>query len=651
MAESNAPTSGRRGRRNDQEKISDLEVRITRARKMRQDWQTQFRLETLYNTFIGISATNAFGEGAAFTVNKFWPTIKTILPSLFLQNPTFIVRSKNESQNPQSLIAAQMAEAGLRAIAEQEDHLEFSAKLALTQAFFSIGVLKAAYRPELIKNPRAGEPMFENAGGTPILNPETQELDPILGDDGEPLTEPAEIMNDEIYRWDWVNGDRMLLPDAGPDHLRWPWLAEEVRVTLEEAKEDERFSKNLRDQLQPNARNEDERGRHGPSGPFGEFSGSKKGDRWVEYVEFWDIRKRRQLIWVEGQSFSSTRLLLDRDYPSGVEEHPYSLLKGFTPYIGLRMHPWPVPHVWNWLSSQEEYGDRRRQMATGARRTARKIYFDEGTFPDADSAVAALQSNVDMEGVKVSSMDRLPSAQTDPPLPVNISQDLTVLDAEWNRITGVGLPRGRNTATEARIEEASGEARDLDMRHDVNVWLSTAGRKMLQLMRGTMTLGIYVKMRGASDTLYLNYVARQYGPEFARNIQEFPGVRRAFDEQFGNDRWQVLGREALEFEAEVSIAPGSARPRNMETEKQDFIQIIKLLGSAPILTQSRALLARVAEMFEFFDMSMIDEILAASQRSQQIEAIQAGRLQGNNTQPAAEGGGANVSQFRREFVG
>lgn len=656
MAEPNAPTSRQSsGRRNQTEKIALLKSRFSSARQLRQTWQTQYHLDDLHQKFLGLEtvAWSDF-EHTEFAVNKFWPTVKTLLPSLFLQNPFFTVRSKDESRQPDSLLMAQMAEAGLKAIAQQENHLEFSVKLALLQSFFSIGVLKASYQPRLRRNPRAGDPMFETINGTPVLDPQTQQLIELIDEEtGEPLTEPNQIMDDEVYRWDWVNGDKMLLPDAGPDHLRWPWIAEEITVLLEDAREDTRFSSNIRSQLKDNTSGQDDLGRLGSRPGFGEMAGesSRQGDKWITYIEYWDIRRRRQTIWADGQSFSQTRFLLDRNYPDGVEEHPYSLLKGFTPIIAPKPSPWPVPHVWNWLSLQVEYSSRRQQGAIAAKRSARKIYYDEGTFPDAEFAVAALQSATDMEGVKINDITRPPQALADPPPPANINQDLVFLEADWNRTTGVGLPRGRNTATEARIEEASGEARDLDMRHDVNVWLETSARKMLQLMRGTLTLGLYVKMRGASDRLYLSYIARHYGPEFAQNIQEFPQLRQAFDDQFGDDRWQLLTREQLEFQADVSIAPGSARPRNMETEKQDFMQIVGLLGSVPILTQSRALLLRVSEMFEFFDAAMIDEILAASQRAQQIEAVQAGRLQGNDARPAAEGGGANVSEFRRQFTG
>ena len=657
MAEKNSPTSASTGRKRKADQIALVSNRISSAKRLRRGWQERYKLEELYEKFLGEVAV--FGshewDEDRFTVNRMWPTIKTLLPSLFLQNPSFVIRSKNESTDPNSILKAQMAQAMLKAIAEQEHHLEFSVKLALLQSFFSIGVLKNVYRPRLIKNPSAGQPMFENQNGVPILD-ENQLPKPIIDPEtGEQAIEPKEILDDETYRWNWVNGDKMLLPDQGPDHLRWTWIGEEITVLLDEARNDERFPSNLRNQLRSNTgRISEERLGRSREGQFGRLSGfagfpdEAEPDKWITYTEYWDIVERKHKIWVEGQSFSDTQFLVDEPYPEGIERHPYSLLLGFTPIIAPRPSPWPLPHTWNWLGMQREWAIRRRQGMVGAKRTARKFYYDDSTFPDPEFAVAALQSSEDMQGVKVSSVERLPIVQQDPPIPPNINEDLLLIERDWNLTTGIGArqgQRGRNTATETQIEQQAGESRDLDMRHAVNVWLETAGQKMFQLLQGTLTLGMYAKMRGTSDSLYLNWVARVYGGEFAQQISQFPNVRRSFNEQFGDDRWQFVTREEIDFEAEVSIAPGSARPRNMQNEKNDFFELMALLGGNPLLTQSRALLNQVAQMFEFFDISMIDEILAASQRAQQIEAVQAGRFQGQQSAPPVDPGGSSGGLF------
>ena len=164
MAEPNAPTSRRQSRQAQTDRVQLVQNRIASARAVRDWWRRRFEVQSLYEHFLGDLGGVIIGNESSsdnFSVNKFLPTIKTIQPSLFLQNPMFIVRSKKENIDPSSTLKAQMGQAALRAIADQEYHLEFSIRLALLQSFFSLAVLKCSYRPKLIKNPRAGEMMVE----------------------------------------------------------------------------------------------------------------------------------------------------------------------------------------------------------------------------------------------------------------------------------------------------------------------------------------------------------------------------------------------------------------------------------------------------------------------------------------------------------
>jgi hypothetical protein len=392
----------------------------------------------------------------------------------------------------------------------------------------------------------------------------------------------------------------------------------------------------------------------------------ERPDKYITYIEMWDLRKRRHTIWAPGQTFSNTQFLLDNPTPEYIENHPYALLLGYTPILAPKSCPWPMPYVYSWLPLQREHHVRRRQLITGANRTARKVFYEDGTFEDGNDAVNFLKSSQDMQGVKITDIQRPPVVHADPPLPTNIAQDLGLLEADWAFETGVsgartgGRNKGSDSVYDSKVAVSSGEMRDLEMRHSVNIFLESAGKKMLRLLKSTLTLGMYIRLRGTNETSFLSYVALAYGEEIARNIGQYPGIRASFDQRFGDDKWLRLSPEDLDFESDLMVAPGSARPRNQESEKQDFFQIIQLLSSpaGSVLTRSRALLTRVADMFEFFDASMIDEILAAAEQSMQLEQMKAGRMQGNDngagpgSQPqAAYGNGANVSSFRRNFVG
>ena len=363
------------------------------------------------------------------------------------------------------------------------------------------------------------------------------------------------------------------------------------------------------------------------------------------YVEIWDIRNRRRLVIAEGQDFSKTEFLVDEDFPGGVEDHAYAILPGWTPIIMPDPSPWPLPHVYNWLDLQIEYNIRRRQMMEGAKRSARKVGYDQSTFANPEDAQKALQSSLDMEAVELQSVERPWIVLSDPTVPPSIAQDAAYIDADWIRTTGLAGSRlgssPSDTATEAVLENQAGNIRDVDMREDVNLWLARAGKKMLQRVQATLTLGMYVKMRGIQDQELQQYIAQAYGEDVVQQLQLNPGLKAAVLERLGNDRWVEVTREQLEFESMVSVVPGSAKARTIEAEKRQILEFLMVVGRFPQLALSRELLRILGGSFEFISESLIDELNVLAQRMVEINARQAGRMQGNEG-PAQ--GGANGAQ-------
>ena len=610
------------------------------GRRLRQTWQTDYQVESLYNRFLGKKHILQL-EDDEIQINRFWPTIQAQLPSLFFQSPTFRIVTKEREATGDALLRVAYGEAVLHEISTREFNLETATQLALLQSFFSIGVLKVIYEPKTIPNPRKGEPiMTRNLDGTPVLDDFGEPVPLLDPGTGRGAKEPDEHMSDEAYRFEWVNADTMLLPDQGPDMRRWTWIGEEITVTLDEAKEDERFPKRLRDQFRPNARED------GMGGLRRDMSMTVErreleGDDAFTYVEIWDIRKRRYYVFADGQGdLIDNDFLIDDDYPEGIEEHPYAILPGFTPIIGPDQSPWPLPHVYNWLSLQDEYEIRRKQMIEGGKRSARKMFYDDSTFENEEQALKALQSPVDMEAVKITDSQRPPQGITDPDLPAHLSQDLVFMDRDWVRTTG--LPGARiggtraGSATEANLEANAGQLRDSDLRNKVNRWLSSAGQKMFQLVQKTLTMGMWVRLRGMNDSELRDFLSRVYPPDMLRSLEASPSFKRAFEDQFGTERAFQVTREELEFQAQVLVVPGSSRVRNLESDRDQFLQLIQILGAAPQIMQSRILLKHLMSLFDLDDEALVDEMQASAQRSIEIEMEKAGRNQGGGGSPGAQ---------------
>jgi len=604
--------------------------RVYHAQRVRKKWEEDFLVTKLEEFFLG--RQRSAGD-TGIVINHTWATIKAIKPNLFYTNPKFFVRPKPGRVRPVEERQAAVGEGLLESIAQQDQNLKHAGSLAVLQNFFRIAVLKPVFEPRFVKNPSAGEPMWlTDENGEPVVDKQSGQPMPLLDPETrEQLKEPDEILTDDVYRWEWVPAENMLLPDEGPDRSKWTWIGEEIVVRLDEAKEDDRFNKSLREKLESNesVRRRDEQAK---------MEGPEEDSKLFRYFLIYDIKNKRRMAMAEGQSF--TDFLIDDDVEPGVEDHPYALLLGWTPIIGPEPLPWPLPHTLPWLPIQEEWNIRRQQGIEGGKRAARKTLYDDNTFPDADQAKRALQSASDMEAVRVTDVNHPPRTMEIPPISSDIWRDIPLLQMDWQLITGRSatklLRQGEGTATEASFIERASNLIDADMQDAINDWLSMAGHKMLQLVKATMTLGIWIRMRGFSDDEFQKYVERVYQipQEF---LGGFPGLKEAFKERFGKEKWVRVSREQLQFQASVSVVPGSARPRNLEVERNQWLDFLRIIGQFPQLGLSRELLRETAAKFEYVSDRMLDEIHALAQRMVEINARQAGRDQ-------AQGGGAGDGQ-------
>jgi hypothetical protein len=607
-------------------------TRCEKARTLREDWWRQWKVDDLALAYSGCVDDDEY-------VNRFWPTIKTMRPGLLFASPSFRIAATLKSAGEIPRHNARLMEELLAAIARQDDQLSRAAQLALRQSFFSIGVLKTVYEPHTKANPRAGEPLYVlDDDGLPRLDGEGTPLAALDPETGKAATEPSHIVFDEEYAWRWVNSRNMLLPDQGPDMSRWTWIGEEITVPLAVAQDDERFPKDLRTQLRPTPRRR-------PDGhPVSELTWHESADTTldseVSYVECYDFRQGRLYIYAEGQPFSSTHWLYCGALPDGVEAHPYSLLV-FEPLIDPEPSPWPIPLTYNWLNLANEYATRRKQMLQGAKRSARKVLYEESTFADADEATKVLQSNDDMAAAMVTDLNRPPVVLTDPALPPALTQDLLLLTDDWRVTTGQTGARlstsDANTATEALLTNQAANVRDLDARLAVADWLADAGKKMLQQLKQTMTIARLVKIRGLTESDLQQWMARLYGAEGLQMAQMVPNLRESFIEQFGQERFLRVSREDLQLEADVTVNPVSAKAKTVDVERQQFLQFIELISKAPHILQSRELLKLTADYFEVVSDYLVDELFALGQRmaqqAAQLAAAKAGGTPGASGTP------------------
>ncbi|KKL51058.1 hypothetical protein LCGC14_2299310, partial [marine sediment metagenome] len=406
-------------------------TRVLGAQEIRKKWEDEYKVKQGEEFFLGKQRA-AGDEG--IVINRFWSTIKVIKPNLFYSQPKFFVRPKTGRIAPVEERRAAIGEGALESVGSQDQNLMRSGSLAVLQAFFRIGSLKDVYDPRLVPNPMAGEPMFvTDASGEIRVDKETGDqiplLDPITN---EQMVEKDEVMSDEAYRYEWVDAVNMLLPDEGPDQAKWTWIGEEVTVPLDEAKEDKRFKANLRSKLEANVSRDTREGeqiehKH------------QKDEELFKYYELYDIKGKKWYILADGQSFNE--FLVQDDLQDGIEDHPYSLLLGWTPILAPEPSPWPMPHVYPWIELQREWNIRRQQVIEGGKRAARKGIYDDSSFPNEEEAKRILQSPNDMEWARVNDLDsHAPRILETPPISADIWADLPLIERDWQQMTGRSSP-------------------------------------------------------------------------------------------------------------------------------------------------------------------------------------------------------------------
>ena len=617
--------------------------RIEKARKVREEWERDYSVKRCEEFFLG----KQWKSKGPRVFNHFLATIKVTQTNLLFENPKALVRPK-PGREVASARKATLAEEVLSAIMSQDDNFAEASNLALLQAFFRIGVMKSIYDPKMEPNPNAEQAVTQrDSDGNPILG-EMGEPQPMIDPmTGQPIIEPPFVVSDDTYRWEWVDAKCMLLPDEGPYMRKWTWIGEEVTVPLSEAREDERFPAELRMQFKSNVK-EDKRYSNHQSRTRAPDSDDDAYCQLFRYVEVYDIRKKHWLCLAEDQDFDEA--LIDGPLPEGIEDHPYAILPGWTPIIGPDPSPWPMPHTYSWLDVQEEYNIRREQEISGAKRSARKILYTDATFAtDPDEALKLLQSSRDMEGVKISDMTQKPEVLVEPSINPDIWRDTSSLLNDYRIITGqtgakLSGSSDANTATEAQFIERASTLRDAEMQKAVYKWMRAALRKMLQLVKATLTNGMFVKLRGMNEQEMAQFLMSVYGimPEMA---VAFPGLQEYLIQTFGNEKMEHVSREDLTFEADVDIQPGSTRPRSLPLEKSQFLEFLQIIAQAPQLLMSRALLEELAKKYEFLNPQIVNELQMLAQMMMQVNATQAGRGQGgqNTAKENTEGQGNSES--------
>ncbi len=578
----------------DRETQQKWESKIRRALDVRDKWRKDFKVDLARDYFEGRQAPQGVNPDEWYCINQVYSTLKAQLPALYQNDPYFYVKLRR-SYKPmgdgdweQWRLKGEMRGHMLNAWKE-ESSLKNKIRVAIQDAHFEFGVVKVHYSAE------RGEPVLDEAGEQKI------------GESGRPiyLTENGMVQCTRVHPIDFVwDEDAGTLPDE------WTWVAQRVRKTWAEVKNNPDYNKAAVKSLETKSapdeptRDEDkarkERKKGDVAGKTEQVRTSDRDDREApEYVIVWEIYQLKTRKWLEIAEGAETPLRSEEDFPESMTaDGPFSILR-FT----LRDDsPYPIPPMSQGLDAQREYNEARSKIMVHRKRFNRKYVMFGEAFDEPENEASKMETGDD--GTVL--MSKLPmSLGISPVVPIQDApldqmryNELTFLRQDMVELFGGATQESRgiagaDSATQAGILEKRMELREGDALSMVIDFVKKVAEK------ADRCLAIHVTQDQA---------VRIIGPQ--------------------GEEWQVVKADAYQADPDIDWAMdvnvGSTIPKLPQMERAQWMAFLQLIASAPQLMLSPSLLREMAQMHHIDNEQMIDELLKIGQMMQQQSQAQAG---------------------------
>jgi hypothetical protein len=570
--------------------------KIAGALKVRAEWEDQFRVGLGRAYFEG-QQNPGYPEDEWISIPKIYAHLQAQLPFLYSIDPYFYVKlkkshAKGVAQLDEEEFAALIAETEAKGTIRQAMlnylkgavGLKPKARLGIQDAHFAYGVLKARHASDSEEHPNAGEPILDD-DGNPVLDDET----------GETQVYPDTLPINKRYECLRIHPDDFLFDaDAGPLDDSWGWLAQRLRMSVDEVKDDKRFKAGARKTVTGKMKADDQDTKKFWSA----FKSKKKTeDEEEEFVDVWevyDLKANKTLTLAE----NAEDLLIDpRSTSPGIDGHPYSILR-FT----LRdKSPYPIPPVSPAIDAQKEVSFARSVWMTHLKRFNRKYWVDVGRLDDAEAEIEKLEHGGDGTVIRGRGMSAIEAIQD---APMDQQSMLQVQAFDNDIVEALGSPgnaRGvanADSATEASILDNRLEIREGDRLSMVVDWITDWASKMDKLVQFHIDEEQAVKIVGPQG-------------EFWQLVQE-------------------KDYEEIEGEFEYSVNVGASKPRLPDIERAQLMAFFsQVIIPFPHVLRLPGTMKRMAELFHIEDDIMIEELRTLGEQI----------MQGQLPMPGGQGGG------------
>jgi hypothetical protein len=361
---------------------------------------------------------------------------------------------------------------------------------------------------------------------------ETEVSDPVEG--GE-MTSTTIILEDSPFAERVSPMDVFVDPDA-TSMRDIKWIAQRIRRPIADVKNDKRYTKVARDEVQIMAvsRYADDPSRK---------KINDKNEGYAEIFEFYDVAAKSMSVFCEG---AENFLVKPTPMPYSFGQ-PFVMLRNYD----VPDHFYPIGDLESIEPLQKELNETRTQMMNHRKKYSRKYLYKESAFDNMGRQ--ALESDDDNVMVPVISDEALSGVVANFPAVINppdfYDQTSTII-ADIDRVSGVSeIQRGgtseiRRTATESALVQDASNARTADKLAMVEQAISEVGRRMVALARQYMSG---------------EQVARITGKD-------------------GEPVWVQFDRDYLEGDFDFEVVAGSTQPNNESFRRQMALQMVDAMA-------------------------------------------------------------------------
>jgi len=557
------------------------ESKIHRAKKVRENWKALFKTELAYDYFEGKQKDTGYADADWITINNIYAHVKAQLPALYSADPYFYVKvDRAFTADPNEIIImekkARIRQAMLNYLKFELD-LKTKMRLCIFDALFRYGVAKVHYTADEKSNPNFGNAIYSDDGETPLVDESS----------GEPIYEPEYIPVNGRYNVTRIHPDDFIWDeDSGTLPDDWKWVAQRIRMTLDDAKKYKNYNKAALKKLEGKGQNTtDEEQARTERKKGGDIAGpSERGDRKKvsekepEVLSFWEIYRIKEGTYLTIAENGELPVMDETPVPVGIETHPFAILR----FTFRDDSPYPVPPLSQGIDLAKEYNRARSDIQKHRKRFNRKYEVAKNYIGDNPDVISKLESGDDGTVIpvnQVGGINVIQEAQLDPmrynELQYLRQEMIQVLGGSSEESRGIA---GAETATQAGILDKRLEMREGDAMSMVVDFVTSIARKLDQLIQAHITKDEAVRVSGPQGEYWELVKTNDY--------------------------------ESINGEFGYSVNVGATIPSLPHVERASWLSFLSIAFQNPAMLVSKRLFKKIAELHHVEDEALLEEVYA-----------------------------------------